>query len=998
MRKVLTLIGCALLLAGTAAAQPLGTVAGKLTDASTGEAISGATIDVVPLKNPGAKKRHTTGRDGSIEIRSLAYGEYRLVFSSMGHETLEKTVNVNAPRVNLGTLSMDAGAISIGEVTLDVIAMRTSVRGDTVSYNADAFKVAADADTEGLLAKMPGITVSGGTVEAQGQEVKKVLVDGREFFGDDVTSAIRNLPAEVVDRVEVFDRLSDQAEFTGIDDGQGYKAINIVTRQDKRSGQFGKLYGAWGFNRSNSETGSEWEFDKYIVGGNVNIFEGTSRISLIGLANNLNQQNFSFEDIIGVVNTGGSSSGGGRMGGYRGGGTRGFMVRPQDGVATVQAFGVNYSDLWGKKKKLEFSGSYFFNHARTVNENTSQRWSYTDDPNTIIFTESNSNSLTENFNHRFSSRLDYKINDNHNIMIRPSISFQTNDGASTTISNVSTLENGVSTPSNGTYSVKDNERTGYYGRISALYRAKLGKQGRTLTVNLEGSLNGSNSLGFPREYEFIPEYDPEAQGTEITNQKNINRPSGYRMGGGVTYTEPLNKSSLISFEYNIQYNHSDIDRRVYRWLESAAAFDENYDELLSSMGNSGYITHRIGPGYRLTTKKATISANVSYQNATMTAVETLPMETDSRYSFDNVVYSGMANFNFNPANSLRIHARSNTSNPSASELSSAVDISNRASVTTGNPGLVPTYNNRLFTHYVNTNVIKGRTFTLMAGIEAASNYIADSIVINNRDFPVLDGTLGEGNQFTKPVNMDGQWRLFSGVSYGFPVKFLRSNLNIDLGGMFGETPGIINGDKYKMTEQYLNGGITLGSNISEKIDFTVRYSGSYNTSTSISFVKKGAGSTEALERKNKYVSQNVTGSLKWIIWKGITFSTNTTFTQERGITDDYNEEYIICNIYVGKKIFRNQRGEISFGVNDLLDQNTSFRRIVRSNYILNSTNSAIGRYFSVQLIYNLRNFGKRASRNSGDYEGIDQQSSGGVGVQRTNTRGPGMMGPPPGRR
>lgn len=178
---------------------------------------------------------------------------------------------------------------------------------------------------------MPGITVTDGTVEAQGEEIKKVFVDGKEFFGEDVTTAIKSLPAQAVERIEVYNKLSDAAEFSGMDDGEGYKAINIVTRENMRQGQFGKLYAGFGYD---ADTRTEDRF-KYIAGGNVNIFNRDSRISIIGLFNNVNQQNFSFEDILSVS---------GNTGGRHGVGQ--YMVRPQSGVATVNALGVNYSDTW----------------------------------------------------------------------------------------------------------------------------------------------------------------------------------------------------------------------------------------------------------------------------------------------------------------------------------------------------------------------------------------------------------------------------------------------------------------------------------------------------------------------------------------------------------------------------------------------------------------------------------------------------------------------------
>ena len=321
-----------------------GSVTATVIDASTREGVPGAVVEFAPA-DPAAQKRYfTTGYKGRVEA-TVPYGTYKVSVSFLGYETLEKELKLSAAKKSLGTLELAPSSTEIEAVVKEVKSMRTSQKGDTVSYNAGAFKVTADADVEGLLKKMPGITITDGEVEAQGETVKKVFVDGKEFFGEDVTSAIKSLPAQAVDKVEVYDKLSDAAEFSGMDDGEGYKAINIVTKPNMRQGQFGKLYAGYGYQPETEGTTSN---HKYNVGGNVNLFHGSSRVSVIGLFNNVNQQNFSFEDILGV--SGGS---GGR------GGVGALMVRPQSGVASVNSFGVNYSDSWGKTGRQDVAGQLF---------------------------------------------------------------------------------------------------------------------------------------------------------------------------------------------------------------------------------------------------------------------------------------------------------------------------------------------------------------------------------------------------------------------------------------------------------------------------------------------------------------------------------------------------------------------------------------------------------------------------------------------------------------
>ena len=224
-----------------------GAVSGTVLDADTGESVAGAVLEVAPVKTPDQKQYFTSGYKGAVAIPSLPYDEYRLTVSFLGYNNYETTFRVAAGKQNIGRIELKPG-VQIETVVKEAKALRTSQKGDTVSYNAGAFKVTNDADVEGLLKKMPGITVSDGTVEAQGEQIKKVFVDGKEFFGEDVTTAIKSLPAQAVDRVEVYNKLSDAAEFSGMDDGEGYKALNIVTHANMRQGQFGKLYAGYGYD------------------------------------------------------------------------------------------------------------------------------------------------------------------------------------------------------------------------------------------------------------------------------------------------------------------------------------------------------------------------------------------------------------------------------------------------------------------------------------------------------------------------------------------------------------------------------------------------------------------------------------------------------------------------------------------------------------------------------------------------------------------------------
>ena len=984
MKKILLTFFSALF--AVAAFAQNGSVKGTVVNADTGEEVVGAVLIVSPVKDPSAQKGFTSGYKGSVSIPSLAYGEYSLSVSFIGYQNYDTTFRVAAPRVDLGTVKLKPG-VQIETVVKEVKALRTSQKGDTVSYNAGAFKVTNDADVEGLLKKMPGITVIDGVVETQGEEVKKVFVDGKEFFGEDVTTAIKSLPAEAVDRIEVYNKLSDAAEFSGMDDGEGYKAINIVTRPGMRQGLFGKLYAGVGYD-AESETQDKDRF-KYLAGGNVNLFHGDSRVSLIGLFNNVNQQNFSFEDILGV--TGG--------GGGRRGGVGQYMVRPQAGVATVNALGVNYSDTWGKRDQVKIEGSYFFNNTNTANRSTVDKWYEAPmSPDTLM---TRGYSDTEGYNHRFNARLEWKISENQNLMIRPRFSYQINDPWSQTTG----WQFGAPESGGSGYSYTDNysdsRNYGYNLGASAVYRAKLGKDGRTLTV--DGSFSYSDRKNNSTSWSNVQEissirpgaggdpfaWDPAAY-TTLRYLRSMAPSSSYSLRGNVTYTEPVAKYAQVSLQYRMSYNSQERDKSSYVTGDDFSIAGLTPDPLLSNSYESGYLTQSVGPGFRFSKERNTFVANVYYQRSALDGQIVQENSEKIKHSYDNVTYFMMGQLNINRENSLRLFVSSYTDSPSVTALQSVYDVSDAQNISRGNPDLNPNYSHRVDFHYTNSNVEKGRTFMWMFGMNATQDYVATHLVQNPGTMNIAGETYTP-NYYSTQVNLDGYWNLRTNLSYGFPIGFLKSNFNVMagvsysvapsmLGGTVDATGTILDGERNDTRNLGYNFRAVLGSNISENVDFTFSWNGNYNEATN---------SLNTSNSKNRYFNHRAQGSMKFILPLGFTLTGSASYTQYVGYTNDYEEDYLLCNVWLGKKVFKNQRGEILIGVNDLFNQNTAFARSTGSGWTQNSTNSVIGRYYMVQFTFNLRHFGKKGSQNINDYEGM------GGPARRMGPGGPGGPPPPP---
>ncbi len=930
---------------------------GKLTmsviDSQTREGIAGAVVEVSPSDTPdGEKKYYTSGFGGKIEISNLKYGDYDVVITFLGYDDLKKSVKVDAAAKDLGTVEMTESATKIDAVVKEVQAIRASQKGDTVSYNAEAFKVANDADVEGLLKKLPGITITNGSVEAQGETVKKIFVDGKEFFGEDVSTALNSLPAQAVKNIEVYNKLSDNAEFSGMDDGEGYKAINIVTHESMRQGVFGKIYAGYGYQ---PDTDDITESNKYVFGGNVNYFNNNHRLSGIALLNNINQQNFSFEDILGV-----SGSTGG-MGGGMGRGVGQYMVRPQSGVAKVGSIGLNYTGSWGENDKVKLEASYFFNRTRTKNLSETIKW-YEAPLEDLGTLEQTGYSDNLNYNNRLNARFDWRISENQSIMSRTGLSFQSYDPYSITdgLQYGDAIHNIIM---NG----NEANQGGYNISEFLQYRLKLGKPGRLFTADVRFSYrnNDNDSKSYSNQSTidngdgtYSPLLRYLADGSDSNN---------LGIEGAVNYAEPLSQYSQLNFQYRLGYTGQERDKQTWNFGNDDTYTNGVLDPQLSNKYTSDYTTHRIGPGFRYSKERNTLVLDLNYQYSTLNGEVRATNTQAVKRSYNDVTYFLMGNFNIDRQNSIRMFIMSGTDNPNITQLQNLLDISDMQYVTGGNDRLNPAYSHRINFHYNNTNLEKGRTFMWMFSFQSTSDYISSSIYTGEHiPQSVIDEVGSTPVQYTTYDNVDGYRSLRTHLSYGLPLNFMKCNFNIMAGVNYTRTPSLVNGERNMASNIGYDANVVLGSNISENVDFTLSWNGTYNQADN-SLASGGS--------KNEYFNHTASGSLKTVFWKGFTFTASANYVQYIGFTNDYNDSYTLCNAYIGKKLFRNQLGEIMVGVNDIFNQNTSFARTTGSGYTQNSWNSVIGRYFTVQFNYNLRVFGKKGSHVLSDYNISDGKSS-----------------------
>ena len=442
------------------------------------------------------------------------------------------------------------------------------------------------------------------------------------------------------------------------------------------------------------------------------------------------------------------------------------------------------------------------------------------------------------------------------------------------------------------------------------------------------------------------------------------------VGAAINYAEPVSEFSQVVLRYDFNYTGQESVRNTFNFGNDASYTNGILDPTLSNTYTSDYTVHRIGPGYNWAKERNNFVVNLSYQYSTLDGQVQSSKSQPVKRSYNDFTYFMMGNFNFNKQNSLRVFLMSSTDNPRIQQLNNILDISNMQYVSNGNENLNPAYSHRFNMHYNYTNLEKARTFMWMFSFQTTQNYLAQSMYTgNNIPENIINEVGARPIQYSTTENVDGFLNVRTHLNYGLPLNFMKCNLNIMGGVNYTETPSLINGEKNIASNIGYDARVVLGSNISENIDFTLSWGGTFNQ----------ANNSLSTQGKNEYFNHNVEASFKAVFLKGFTFTASANYTQYIGYTNDYNDSYTLCNAYIGHKLFKNQLGEIMFGVNDIFNQNKAFSRSTGSGFTQNSWNSVIGRYFIAQFNYNLRFFGKKGSKNLADYGISDGKAPQGMG-------------------
>ncbi|AMR30986.1 hypothetical protein A0256_05875 [Mucilaginibacter sp. PAMC 26640] len=964
-------------------AQATRTLRGTVID-STKITLPGSSIKIE--SDQGDNLTTTADVNGAFVFPAVKGSKITLTISSIGYQGLIKhyTLDNDAKPVSLPPIILKSDVRQLNGVT--VVGVNPVVfKEDTIQYSVSAYKVRENAPIEDVLKKIPGIDVAkDGTVTAQGKQVTKVRVNGKDFFGGDVLSATKNLPADVIESVQVVDDYGDQANLTGVKTGEPTKVLNFTIRKDKNYGYFGQATAGDGSDLLPKQPGVTND-NRYVGLLNFFKFKGDQQISVLGSINNTNVNTFSFGSA-----TGGAAGGGGFGGG--GGGGRGNALRGgnngsttnANGITNARSIGLNFRDQWGKH--VSVYGSYSFSNNTTFTNSTILQTNNFQTPST---SNQISQETSNPINHRFNFNIEWKPDTVNYLKLTPNFSYSGSDVNS--FDNVTSTRNSITNLAYTSTSITNSSAPNY--GINGLYNHRFNGHGRNLSINFNASTSKTNQYDNPIYNYTI------GTGTAPANQviNTDSRTNTY--GVNFSYLEPISKHGFLEANYAYNHNYNTSDKRTDVLDTISNSFSR--DALLSNQYNYTFTTNRFGLNYRLVEAKYNLTLGVGAQPATLEGFSSRTTQPTKVTTF-NIIPTARYVYNFSRSQSFSVNYNGSSNQPAFNQIQPVIDFSNALYPVQGNANLNPEFTNSLQLRYNKFSFQTGNIFFTNFSVTQTDNKIVSNTIVYPKYTQAFLATATEqqkrlqNTNLTQYLNADGYYQINGGVVYAKPwserkyTLILNTNLTYTNNIGYSQSADSTNSDILTPIEKNIAKTLTLTPSLRFRTNITDVIDAEASTSYAIN--KTTNSLNTALYSANTDIRVwNLGLSGKNYFWKDWTLSYDYTKQLNYGYASSLNvKNPNLFNAYVERRFLKDHRGTLRFATYDIFNENTGFSTTTNGSIVTQTNVNRLGRYFLVTFTLRLQKFsGKSPSQDPG--RGF-RNGGGGPGGGGPGGGGPG--GPP----
>lgn len=882
-------------------------ITGKLIDKETKKPVPLANIRVLQQRDSSFVNGQASRNDGSFSI-PVHYGSYIVHISFLGYDDVFKHVQVSAsnPIAVLDTIFLRQTDFKLSEVIITEKAPEVRVKGDTLEFNAGSFKVTESAVVEDLLKKMPGVEIDkDGKITVNGREIKKIMVDGKEFFSSDPKVASKNLPAKMVEKVQVLDKKSEMAEMTGFDDSDEETVINLVIKQGMKEGLIGNAFAGYGSK------------DRYEGNAMVNYMRNQNQFTFIGGLNNTN--NAGFTDL--------ASSMFGNMGGR---GMRG-MFGNQDGVTTSGMGGFNFNTQLSQTFKLGGNIRYGSTNSDVLSKIRTQNMLSTG--NTFENENDTTNSFSQNFN--MDLRMEWTPDTLTRIIFRPSVGVYENSRDEISNFNTTNEENDSINKGDSKYSSDGN---GYNvgGRLEV--SRELGKKGRVLSLQLRGQLNDADNDGYNLSNTYYFGTKPE----DIIDQKFTNTSNSKNWQSFLSYVEPIGHNNFIQLAYNYQqkFSESNKDTRTKDDLGNYSVMDTTYSKRLEN----DFVNQSIEMNFKANRGKYDYMFGFSMQpfNSSSKTYKGDSLYNNTSNQGINYAPSAQFNYRWSRQNNLRIRYSGITSQPSVTQLSPVRDVSNPLNVTYGNPDLKPSFSHQLNIRYMN----------FMPQQKSSINFFGNASYTLNDIVSSTSTDVFTGQKETTYKNVNGNWNANGRLTLNLPIKKTNFSVFSMSSGSYTHSKGYSNNEINLSQRTGL--GQTLGIDFrSGVVDFGTRGNINYNN------IQNSLTGQQDQEYFNYNVSANTTIYLPY----DLSIDSDLSYNTNSGYSTGFEQEALIWNASLQKQLFKHKNGSLRLKIYDILQQKSNISRRATANYITDTTTNTLTSYFMFHFVYRFNIFKNGANQN-----------------------------------